>query len=132
MDPIRAAENKNMPTKSVPTVDLTDSQLTALFGDGGVVPGETYELKLKAGDVGDSGSQTFEILSMPESESEDESGMSPAEDLAEDMAEGETPDMEEESNSPDEEVRALGYDRKKMMSKRGKASPKLDLKDLEY
>jgi len=116
MDPIQSAENKNMPTKASPTVDLTESQRDALFGPGGCVPGEMYELKLKAGELGDAGSQTFEIV-----ETESEYEEAPAEDMA-----------AEEDSSPDDEVSMLGYDRKKMVSKRGKQSAKLDMKDLEY
>lgn len=121
MDPIQAAENENMPKKASPSIDLTEDQRDTLFGPGGCQPGESYTITLKAGELGDSGTQTFEVVK------EDEDEESP-EDVAEDMAEDE---MEEEESDESEKA-MLGYDRKKMMSKRGKDSPKLDLKDLEY
>lgn len=118
MDPIQAAENENMPKKASPSIDLTEDQRDTLFGPGGCQPGESYTITLKAGELGDSGIQTFEVVK----EGEDEES---PEDAAEDMA-------EDEEGEDESEKAMLGYDRKKMMAKRGKASPKLDLKDLEY
>ena len=43
------------------TIDLSEDQRMSLFGDGPLEPGKTYTVTLTAGDIADSGFQTFEV-----------------------------------------------------------------------
>ena len=127
MDPIQAAENKDMPTKSQPTIDLTEQQRDALFG-GSCTPGDTYTIKLKAGDLQDAGMQTFDILDKSE-DSEAPGVEDPDEEAREDAAGVSQPADDEEDPS---ETSMLGYNRKKVIAGRRKIAPKMSPRDLEY
>jgi hypothetical protein len=115
MDPLQIAENEGMPEQSTKTIDLSEDQRTALFGDMPCEAGKTYTVTLTAGDMADSGSQTFEVGGESESDTEDSSMLPP---------------MEEEPQPDLKEISALGYDRSKLMKK--KPAPKMDARSLEF
>jgi hypothetical protein len=116
MDPLQSAENADMPTQTTKTIDLNEDQRRALFGEGPCEPGKPYTITLTAGDMGDSGFQTFEVGGETEVEPEDEGGT--------------LPPPEEEPQSNEAEISALGYDRSKFLKK--KPAPKMDAKSLEF
>lgn len=115
MDPLQIAENEGMPEQSTKTIDLSEDQRAALFGDMPCEPGKTYTVTLTARDMADSGSQTFEVGGESESDIEDSSTLPP---------------LEEDPQSNEEEISALGYDRSKLMKK--KPAPKMDARSLEF
>lgn len=122
MDPIQSAENMGMPQQSAKTIDLSEDQRMSLFGDGPLEPGKAYTVTLTAGEMTDSGFQTFEVGGTPEIEVEDEE--------ASDESMGTLPPPKEEPESNEAEISALGYDRSKLMKK--KPAPKMDARSLEF
>lgn len=123
MDPLQSAENADMPTQSTKTIDLSEDQRMTLFGEGQLEPGKSYTVTLTAGDMSDSGFQSFEVGSKAEGEIETEVEN-------EDEGGGTLPPPEEEPESNEAEISALGYDRSKLMKK--KPAPKMDAKSLEF
>lgn len=128
MDPVQDAENQNMPTKAQPTIDLTEEQRDALFG-GPCSPGDTYTITLKAGDLGDSGVQTFDVVSKGE---DSEGPVNDPEEQSREAANGVLPPDTGDDDEDEAETKALGYNRQKALSGRRKTSPKISAKDLEY
>jgi hypothetical protein len=105
IDPIQSAENADMPRSTSKTIDLTPEQREVLFGHTECEPGQEYTVTLRTGDMGDSGSQSFEVVS-------------------------EEPEDEEDVEAATDESAVLGYDRSKLMGK--KEAPKISARDLEY
>ena len=123
MDPLQKAQNEGMPTSTTKTLDLTEDQRAALFGeDKECAPGEMYTIQLRAGDLSEGGQQTFEVVPK-EAEEEDESEGEGEESMS-------TLPPAEEPMSNEAEVAALGYDRAKFAKK--KPAPKISARDLEY
>lgn len=126
MDPLQKAQNEGMPTSTTKTLDLTEDQRAALFGeDKECAPGEMYTIQLRAGDLSEGGQQTFEVV--PEEAEEEGEGESEGEG-EESMST--LPPAEEPPMSNEAEVAALGYDRAKFSKK--KPAPKISARDLEY
>jgi hypothetical protein len=121
MDPLQSAENAGMPKQSTKTIDLSEDQRMSLFGDMPCESGKAYTVTLTAGDVGDSGFQTFEVGSKAEGAIETE---------VENEGSGTMPPPEEEPQSNEKEISALGYDRSKFLKK--KQAPKMDARSLEF
>lgn len=119
MDPLQSAENMGMPQQSTKTIDLSEDQRMSLFGDGPLEPGKAYTVTLTAGEMTDSGFQTFEVGSKAEGEIETEV----------ENEDSTLPPPEEEPQSNETEIKALGYDRSKLMKK--KPAPKMDARSLE-
>lgn len=126
MDPLQSAENADIPTQTTKTIDLSPEQRTALFGEDQLEPGKAYTITLTAGDMTDSGFQTFEVGSRAEGKIETEV----EDEEASDESMGTLPPPEEEPQSNEAEISALGYDRSKLMKK--KPAPKMDAKSLEF
>jgi hypothetical protein len=125
MDQLQSAENAGMPKQSTKTIDLSEDQRMSLFGDGPLEPGKTYTVTLTAGDIADSGFQTFEVGSKAEGAIETEvENENESEDI------GTLPPPEEEPQSNEKEISALGYDRSKFLKK--KQAPKMDARSLEF
>ena len=125
MDQLQSAENAGMPKQSTKTIDLSEDQRMSLFGDGPLEPGMTYTVTLTAGDIADSGFQTFEVGSKAEGAIETE-----VENENESEDSGTLPPPEEEPQSNEKEISALGYDRSKFLKK--KQAPKMDARSLEF
>jgi hypothetical protein len=126
MDPLQSAENADMPKQTAKTIDLSPEQRATLFGEGPLEPGKPYTITLTAGDMADSGFQTFEVGSKAEGAIETEV----EDEEASDESTGTLPPPAEEPESNEAEISALGYDRSKLMKK--KPAPKMDARSLEF
>jgi hypothetical protein len=130
-------------------LSFTPDQVATLLG-GPAEPGQEYTVTIRAGDVGEDGSVSFDVVSAPGGEG----GLPPTEgDLpteeeipppggevpeGDELGEGALPPLGGASASPfepdsPETTKALGYDRNALRKKTSERKlPKLSAKDLEY
>lgn len=116
-----------MDAMSPSSVTFSPDQVQSLVG-GACEPGKEYTLTLRAGDMGEDGSQSFEVIPSDPAVA-GELGEPTGEEVEETV---EPPEPEHGGAMPENPLhKALGYDREALLKARGtKSVPKLSAKDL--